>query len=164
MADDPLFTREEIGQMTDRELEAEALELIKLGLRLLPEDEGLDLSDREYLLADTIRLKRTLSRIWSTINGINAALAAHWAEEWGEDLTLDLDGEHYWLAPNKRWRLQVETRPQFAEWLADQTPEDIEKILPPSGLRMSSLGKPIRDSFFSNQTTGEDLRIQSKPY
>ena len=53
----------------------QAHELIDLALTLVPEDEGIDLTDLELSIEDTVRVKNALSRMRSAIDSLNRALA-----------------------------------------------------------------------------------------
>lgn len=164
MATDKQTTEERDGTgfMTDSAIEAEAHALIDLGIKMKPEGEGIDLTDREYQLPDIIRIKRMLSTMRSTIDMLTPALAAYWESEY-PGISTDLDDEHWWLSANKKWKLREDKAEDFAEWLTKQDPELVSRIVPPRGLRTSPMAQSVKDTFMTNEITKEDLRIQRKP-
>lgn len=144
------------------EVEAEATELIALSLLVSPEGEGMDVTDREYSLKDIVRLRATLARMYTGIKEANRALAAAWHTAYPYD-AIDLDGQHWWIAPNKRKEFQPGMDRAFAEWLKAQDPESIDKIITARGLRVSALTPAVRNTFLDEEPMDEVQRIQHKP-
>jgi hypothetical protein len=145
------------------ELEAEAHKLIDLALLVWPEGEGLDLTDRGYSLEEVVRLKTVLSRMRKGIDFVNKALAVAWYDQFGMAQTIDLDDEHWWIAPERGFKFQPGMARPFAEWLKAQDPEQIEALIPDYGLRRGALPKAARDTFFQEPQTSADSKIKSKP-
>jgi hypothetical protein len=151
--------------MNDKRLEQEALDLIEMAHKLLPEGEGLDLTDREYIIEDIIRLGRTLSGMRSAIDKINAALAGAWWDEYG-DVALTLDEKHYWLAPPRKVKIQPGMEDAFFDWLKDQDNEIVAAVVPAHSLRVTRIPPVMKDTCLDigkEEPTAANVRIQNKP-
>jgi hypothetical protein len=144
------------------QLETEATDLIALSLLVSPEGEGMDVTDREYSLKEIVRLRATLARMYTGIKETNRALAAAWHKDYPYD-SIDVDGEHWWIAPNKKKEFQPNMNRAFAEWLKSQDPEKIDKIITARGLRVSALSGSVRDTFLDEEPMDNVQRIQHKP-
>ena len=141
----------------------EAYELVELATMLLPEAEGIDISDKEYDLEDLAVLRMRAASIRHACDVVSRALANEW-KRLGEHDLIELDGNKHWLGTTKRMEYQDEEKAlAFAEWLKEQDAETIVKILPkkPGPIRKTSLGA-ARDSFFKDVSEGSES-IQSKP-
>jgi hypothetical protein len=142
-------------------LRAEAHDLIDLATLLGPEGEGLDLSDRDYTIADTAHLKVMLSSMRTAIDMVNAALAQVWFEEDAKARFLIGDVQ-YWVAPNTKKQYQEGQEIPFAKWLKEQDPETIAAIVPVYALRTTPMSQEAVDTFLSKEKTNDQVRIQSR--
>ncbi|GAF97300.1 unnamed protein product [marine sediment metagenome] len=152
-----------MDRMTNIKLREDALALIGLGETLGPEGEGIDIVDREYELQDLVDLKRTLGHMRTAIDVAGRALASAWVQQYGPDASVLLDGEYNYLGATKKLRYQPNMEEAFAAWLVDQDPEIVAKMIPAYGLRKGQVPKGAKDTFFTDEITNDNLRIQSKP-
>ncbi len=151
--------------MKPKAIKAEAHRLIDLATLLVPESEGIDLTDNEYEVQDMARLKDKLSSMRRTIDIINKGLATAWYEK-DEDGRADVDGLEYYLGRNTAWVWQDEDSGLgFAKWLKKQSAETVEAIVPDRSIRIGQVPESARDSFFRKRVTSESLTIKNKkPY
>ncbi len=145
---------------TDRQ---EAQELINLAIRLGPEDEGLDLTDREYNLEQLAALRLTLSTIRGACDIAANGLAAAWADI-DPDGYIEMDGLKFWLGKvkGKRW-VDDTSAFGFADWLKKQDVETIASILAPYGLKVGQIDKAARNTFLDETPGVAKSTIQNKP-
>jgi hypothetical protein len=149
--------------MNNDDLQEHAMSLIKMAQLIGPEGEGLDVSDREYELQDFVDLKRTLSTMRTAIDETNRSLAAAWIDQYGEHASVLLDGEYNYLGASKKLKYQPNMEEVFAEWLIQQDAATVARMIPAYGLRKGQVDQAARDTFFTEEVTNKDLRIQSKP-
>jgi hypothetical protein len=144
----------------------EAYELIELGEKLGPEDEGIDLTDKEYTFEQMAGLRGRLSRMRKAIDLVNKGLAAAWHKKDPKGYFED-EHEKHWLGITKKVAWMDEDTPlAFAKWLKKQDAKTIALILPsqpPYGLRMTPIPEAARDTFFVKLSGAEQASIQSKP-
>ena len=147
------------------EISNEALELIRLADKLVPEGEGLDLSDKEYTVQDLIEIKQELSRMRKSIDETNRALAAAWLNQYGDTGAEWLD-TYYYLGAQRKVRFQPEQDIPFFEWLRTQDADVIAGIVPARTLRVTGMPSGIKDAFLDTSVPELDAktaRIQAQP-
>ena len=141
------------------------LELMDLARRLGPEGEGLDVSDLDLELEDLIEIKSLTGQLRKAGEAVNRALAQYWndnyqgrSQEYGEDL--------YFLGYASKRVFREGQDIEFAKWVKEQEPELIVKLFAAYNIKVSPLGRPdspLREQFFDEEKTSDDLRIQTKP-
>ena len=142
-----------------------ALELMDLARHLGPEGEGIDVNDLDLELEDLIEIKSITAQMRTAGEVVNRALAQYWndnyegrSQEYGEDL--------YFLGYAAKRVFQPGQDIEFARWVKEQEPEVIVKLFAAYNIKVSPLGgpgSPLREQFFDEEKTSDDLRIQSKP-
>ncbi len=144
----------------------EAYDLIELARRLLPEDEGIDLTDREYTFEEMATMRTRLSGMRRAIDIVNKGLARAWHARDPKGY-VEMENVKHWLGITKRNSWMDEGSPLgFAEWLKKQDAELIASILPSSPtypMRMSPIPAPVRDTFFKKLSGESEASIMSKP-
>jgi len=135
--------------MKEKPVSQQANELIELAMFLGPEDEGMDLTDQDYELADLVTLKNRLSGIYKAITVVNAALADYWIRiHTGDEYTTEHD--RYYVSGTKEVQWMDDDSPfGFAEWLKEQDVSTIVKVVSLKGLRRSAMPKVIQDTFIN---------------
>ncbi|RKZ91519.1 MAG: hypothetical protein DRQ43_10025 [Gammaproteobacteria bacterium] len=138
--------------------------LLDIALMLGPEGEDLDLSGEDYTIQDIIEMSNLLGRLRKAGEVVKRSLAQHWHENNAGEAA-EYGDQEYYLGYASKKVFQPEQSLAFAEWLKEQDPVLIEKIVGISGIRMTPLGRPgspIRETFFDEEKTSDDLRIQSR--
>ena len=96
---------------------------------------------------------------------VKRSLAQEWHEQHpGEAVDFGID--EYYLGYATKKVFQKGQSIEFARWLKKQDIDTIEKIVGINGIRMTPLGRPgspIRETFFDEEKTSDDLRIQARP-
>ena len=150
--------------MNEKQVTTEAHRLIDLATKLLPEGEGLDVSDMEYKFEDMAKLRDKLSHMRHAIDGVNKALAEAWFEKDPEQMEkVEVDGLPYYLGVNTAWVWMDETASLgFAKWLKKQPASLIEAIVPERTVRRTMMPDSVKDSFFRKRKTSESVTIKSR--
>lgn len=147
--------------MNDKQIERETDELIELGLKVVPEGEGMNLLDKEYTLDDIVRLKIRLTRIRGVLDAAGRALGELWEEEYLGKGT-EVNDDYWWMGPTRKVEYIEGMEEAFGEWIKDQTPEQIIAIIPARTLRVSKMGNAARDTFLDTNSDGKRKSIQHK--
>jgi len=111
-----------------------------------------------------VEVSNTLGRIRKAGEVVKRSLAQAWNEQ-HNGVPLEYGEHEYYLGYATKKVFQEGQSLAFAEWLKKQDVETIEKIVGLSGIRMTPLGRPgspIRETFFDEEKTSDDLRIQSR--
>lgn len=150
--------------MNEKQTTKEAHRLIDLATKLLPEDEGMDLTDMEYEVEDMARLRDKLSSMRHAIDGVNKALAEAWYElDPNMMKKVEVDGLGYYLGTNTAWVWMDEgSSLGFAKWLKKQQATLIEAIVPERTVRRTMMPDEVKDTFFRKRTTSESLTIKNR--
>ena len=144
----------------------EAYDLIELSEKLVPEGEGIDLTDRDYTFEEMASLRNRLSTMRKAIDVANKGLAKAWYEK-DKDHYFEDEYNKHWLGITKKvaW-MDSDTPLAFAKWLKKQPAKTIELILPsqpPYGLRTTPIPEAAKDTFFIKLSSAEQASIQTKP-
>jgi len=139
--------------------------LLKTATFLGPEGEDIDVTDLDLSLKDIVEISNTLGRMRKAGEVVKRSLAQAWHKQHEGEATKYGEDEYYLGYASKKV-FQEGQSIAFAKWLKEQDVETIEKIVGLSGIRMTPLwrpGSPIRETFFDEEKTSDDLRIQSRP-
>lgn len=143
------------------EVRADAHRLIDLAYFLLPEGEGMDLSDEDYTVGYIAELKAVLGNMRSGIDLVTKALAQVWHE---------LDPGAKMLVGNTMYSTGYNTKKvwvhddgglAFAKWLKKQPAETVAAIVAPASIRVTPLGA-ARNTFLDELKTSDQLTIKSR--
>lgn len=148
-----------MDDMSDERLERETYELINLGLKVVPEGEGMDLTDMDYTLDDIVRLKVMLTRIRGVCDAAGRALGELWEEEYYNEAT-EINGQRWYMGASRKVQFIEGMEEAFGEWLAAQPPEKIVSIVPARTLRVSKMGNAARDTFLDTKEGNGKRSIQ----
>jgi len=146
-------------------MQQQIIELMNLARRLGPEGEELDLEDHDFTIEELVEAKSIIGQYRTAGEVVNRALAQYWNNHF-EGVALDYGLDTYYLGYNSKRVFREGQDLVFAEWLKEQTPEDIAKIVSVGAIRVSPLGtkdSPLREQFFDEEKTSDDLRIQTRP-
>ena len=150
--------------MNQENMREQTHDLLGLAEMLGPEGEDLDLTDLNLSLRDIIEMSNLLGRIRKAGEVVKRSLAQAWHENNAGEAAEYGDNEYYLGYASKKV-VQEGQSIAFATWLKEQDVETIEKIVGLNGIRMTPLGRPgspIRETFFDEVQTSEDLRIKSR--
>lgn len=139
-------------------------DLLNLAMILGPEGEDIDLSDLDLSTKEIVEISNTLGRLRKAGEVVKRSLAQAWHEQHPGE-AVEYGGGTYYLGYASKKVFQEGQSIEFARWLKEQDVEEIEKIVGLSGIRMTPLGRPgspIRETFFDEVKTSDDLRIQEK--
>ena len=141
------------------------IELLDLARRLGPEGEGLDVSDLDLSVEDLVEIKSIVGQLRTAGEVVNRALAQEWNDQY-KGQAIDYGKDTYYLGYASKRIFKPGKDIEFAMWLKDQSAEEIRKIVSVNAIRVSPLGRPdspLREKFFDEERTSDDLRIVSKP-
>ena len=122
------------------------IELLDLARRIGPEGEGIDVSDLDLSVEDLVEIKSIVGQLRTAGEVVNRALAQEWNDQY-KGRAIDYGADTYYLG--------------YASKRIFRPGADIE-----FAIRVSPLGRPdspLREKFFDEERTSEDLRIVSKP-
>jgi len=140
-------------------------ELLNLAMLIGPEGEEMDISDLDMEMEEIVEMSNTLGRLRKAGELVKRSLAQEWHNQYPHKAVFFGDDEYYLGYASKKVFQEGQSL-AFAKWLKKQDVETIEKIVGLSGIRMTPLGRPgspIRETFFDEVKTSDDLRIQSRP-
>ncbi len=150
--------------MKEKPVNQQALELLELAIMLGPEDEGIELDDQDYQLADLVALKNRISKLRGAADIVNRALSRYWKEHYAGE-KYEQEHTRYWVGHSKYIQWADEgANAAFAEWLKQQPVGKIAGIVGLHGLRVTPMSQAERDTFLDE--TSQRARyptIQSKP-
>jgi hypothetical protein len=140
-------------------------DLLELARLLGPEGEDLDLSDMDLDLGEIVAISNRLGQLRTAGEVVKRSLAQVWNDQHkGKIFNSGIDT--YYLGYASKRVFQEGQDLEFARWLKGQDVEMIRDIISVTAIRVTPLGRPdspLRESFFDEEKTSDDLRIQSKP-
>ncbi len=143
--------------MTDTH--AEMLELIDLAKRLDPEDEGIDISDREYTPEQMAGIRSLLSTTRKAIDMVGAALAIEWDAEYkGEYYN---DGANIWSVGRTKGKKVIDLD-SFYAWLATKDADEMSKLISATAIKLTGMSDQERSTFLDESPTSDRLTLKSK--
>ncbi len=144
--------------MTD--IHTEMLELIELAKQLGPEDEGINISDREYTQEQMAGIRSLLGTTRKAIDLVSAALAVEWDEAHnGEYFN---DGANIWSVGRTKGKKVVDL-PAFYAWLATKDADELAKLMPAREVKVTGMTPAERSTFLDESPTSDKLTLKSKP-
>jgi len=149
----------------DQTMRQEALKLIEMATLVLPEDEGIDLTDRWYTIDQLVELRATLAEMRHSIDALNRALAQAWARQY-QGLAYRYGGNDWYLGYATKRVFHEGQDEAFAAWLKEQPVNKIRQIVSADSVRVTPIGKPgspLRYTFFDEEPTSNELRIMHRP-
>ena len=138
----------------------EMLELIDLAKRLGPEDEGIDISDREYAPQDMAEMRSLLSSTRKAIDIVGAALANEWDNE-HKGVSYD-DGANLWYVARTKGKKVIDPE-AFFEWLNTKDAKELTLLVPSYSIKVSGMSDAERTTFLDESPTSDRLTLKSKP-
>ncbi len=142
------------------ESQKEMLELIELAKQLGPEDEGINISDREYTQEQMAGIRSLLGTTRKAIDIVSAALAVEWDEAHnGEYFN---DGANIWSVGRTKGKKVVDL-PAFYAWLATKDADELSKLMPAREVKVSGMSDAERSTFLDESPTSDKLTLKSKP-
>ena len=138
----------------------EMLELIDLAKRLGPEDEGIDISDREYAPQDMAEMRSLLSSTRKAIDIVGAALANEWDNE-HKGVSYN-DGANIWYVARTKGK-KVIAPEAFFEWLNTKDAKELTLLVPSYSIKVSGMSDAERTTFLDESPTSDRLTLKSKP-
>ena len=146
--------------MTDQSTSKEMLELIELAKRLAPEDEGIEISDREYTQEQLAGIRSLLGTTRKAIDIVSAALAVEWdTAHKGEYYN---DGANIWSVGRTKGK-KVYDPDAFYAWLATKDADELAKIVSTSAVKVGGMSEGERSTFLDESPTSDKLTLKSKP-
>lgn len=141
-------------------------DLLDLAMMLGPEGEDLDLTDLDMTIDEVVEISNTLGRLRKAGEVVKRSLAQYWHET-AEGVAVEYGESNYYLGyDSKKVFIEGQQR-AFTEWVMKQDIEVVEKIIGPAykipTTPLGRPGSPVRETFFDEERTSSDLRIQSKP-
>jgi len=131
-----------------------------------PEGEEMDVSDLELELEDIVEITNTLGRLRKAGELVKRSLAQEWNNQYEHKAVIYGEDEYYLGYASKKVFIEGQEA-AFTEWVMEQDADVVQKIIGPAyNIPMTPLGRPgspIRETFFDEEKTSEDLRIQSRP-
>ncbi len=146
--------------MTDKTIPLEMLELIELAKRLGPEDEGIDISDREYTQEQLAGIRSLLGRTRKAIDIVSASLAIEW--DGAHKGAYYDDGANIWSVGRTKGKKVVDPA-AFFEWLATKDADELSKLVPAREVKVGGMSDAERSTFLDESPTSERLTLKSKP-
>ena len=137
----------------------EMLELIDLAKRLGPEDEGIDISDREYTPEQMAGIRSLLSTTRKAIDVVGAALAIEWDTEY--------KGEYYNDGANIRSDGRTKGKKVIHHedvdaWLATKDAAEMSRLISASAIKLTGMSEGERSTFLDESPTSDRLTLKYK--
>ena len=137
----------------------EMLELIDLAKRLGPEDEGIDISDREYTPEQMAGIRSLLSTTRKAIDVVGAALAIEWDTEYkGEYYN---DGANIWSVGRTKGKKVIDPDAFYA-WLATKDADEMSKLISATAIKLTGMSEGERSTFLDESPTSDRLTLKYK--
>lgn len=146
--------------MTNKWLRAEVNELLNLAGRLQPEGEPLDISDKEYSMAEMAELRSYLSTQRRNIDLINKALAVEWQGQY-EGGTHD-DGTNVWSVGKTKGKRVIDLD-LFFQWLSEKDSEQLSRLVSERAIKVTGMTPVERETLLDETATNDTFSIKSKP-
>ncbi len=135
--------------------------LVKLAMRLMPEDEGIDVSDHDYSMEQLASMRSLLSSQRRAIDVVSKALAIYWSEN-HKDKIYD-DGVSDWKVGRTKGKRVIDPD-MFYEWLSTMSAQRLSKLISPSSIKVGGFMDAERETFLDESPTSDKLSLNSKPH
>ena len=143
------------------EAEEMSRHLVKLALRLMPEDEGIDISDHDYSMEQLASMRSYLSSQRRAIDMVSKSLAIYWGES-HKDKIFD-DGVNDWKVGRTKGKRVIDPD-MFFEWMSGLSAQRLSKLVSPSSIKVGGFMDAERSTFLDESPTSDKLSLNSKPH
>lgn len=143
--------------MTLKWARKEVTGLLALAKRLGPEDEGLDLSDKEYTMEQMAEIRSLISSQRKSIDMISAALAVEWGEKYSHE-SYD-DGHNTWSLGRTKGKVIV-NNDQFYKWLATKNADQLSKLVSATAVKVGGMSVVERETLLDETPRTDKLSLK----
>ena len=143
------------------ETEEMSQRLVKLAMKLMPEDEGIDVSDHDYSMEQLSSMRSLFSSQRKAIDAVSKALALYW-EENHKDKMFD-DGVSDWKVGRTKGKVVIDPD-AFYEWLSTMSAQRLSRLISPSSIKVGGFMDAERSTFLDESPTSDRLSLNSKPH
>lgn len=132
--------------------------LLETAMRLMPEGEGIDLSDQDYELEQLVALKNRVSTIRGACDVVNAALARVWKDDYIGERYVDKYNSYY--LDKTRGKKAID-KAAFYEWLATKDAAELSMLVADYNIKTGGMTSTERATFLDESPTTDRLSIKS---
>jgi len=132
--------------------------LLDLAMRLMPEGEGIDLTDKDYETEDLVALKNRVSTIRSACDVVNHALARVWKNDHLGERYVDEFNTYY--LDKTRGKKAID-RKAFYEWLATKDAAELSTLVADYNIKTGGMTSAERATFLDESPTTDRFTIKS---